>query len=101
MEILRFTDTILNRNIPMGEKSKVAIALADEVTGVIDEKNTISGIYYASRNARTGETITFRKYNELDRPEYIARVADGSLRAVPQVLVPEDFPPRNFEQITI
>jgi hypothetical protein len=102
MKILRFDTVILNGNSPLGEKSKAAIRMADNFssnrnTGEVNEHNRITGINYTSQDARTAETITFQQYHQMQRPEYIARVADGSLNAVPQVLVPADFPPRQFD----
>ena len=97
-EIMRLYDVFLDR-ASLGRKSKVALRIANS-EGVVpngEREHTISGILYVSKDTRNQEQITYRKYCDLEEPEYICRRNDGSLASVPDVLIPENFKPKEFD----
>jgi hypothetical protein len=94
--IMRLETVILDVNIPLGKKSKVALRMANP-DGTVDKKHKISGLLYFSQGRKQTEQITFAKYQELGMPDYISRISDGTLRAVPPCLIPADFPELSFD----
>ena len=95
-DIMRLEEVVLNGRLIIAPKPKVALRMADQ-EGVIDEKTRISGLIYMSQDKRQLKEITYQKYKELGSPNYISRINDGTLQAVPLCLVPDDFPVREFD----
>ena len=95
-EIMRLEDVILNGKTPLGKKSKVALRTANKA-GVIGRNDCISGLLYSSQNKKESEEITYDQYIKLGSPDYISRINDGTLKAVPLCLIPGDFSVREFD----
>ena len=97
-DIMRFSNVLLD-GTALGRKSKVALRMANS-EGVVpggDREHKISGILYVSQDARNQEEISYTQYKEFEEPEYICRRDDGSIASVPDVLIPEDFKPKEFD----
>jgi len=95
-EGLRLEAVLLNERNYVGTKAKVALNMADE-EGHINEKNKITDVIYRGYNSPTDTQITFEKYKEFGKPEYIIKKNNGSLSPLPEEIWPMDFPPKKFD----
>mgnify|MGYP004308964129 CR=1 FL=1 len=93
---MRLEYVLLNGNDSLGKKSKIALNIANE-EGIIDDKNVISGLVYMSQDKKQSEEITYEQYKKLGSPDQISRIDDGTLKAFPSNLVPNDFPVKDFD----
>lgn len=101
-KIMRLEDVFLNGNISLGEKSKIALRRANSEGIVPDDAGNcngrlkISGLLYESRDRKATALLTYPQYLDLGKPEYITETEQG-IRQVPQVLIPRDFKPKEFD----